>query len=186
MKPALSRLPNVDVEAARASCPSSSPDSRQPKVRRQPSSQQPPAVPPTKVSFLMDGWIVHLYYLLHHVALSLDISAFSAAAAEASTELIFDQHPRHDHREPCVLWQQQWCCHRPASIYSILPPAPHSSALVCPGSRETMPWITRPLASCKLQRRSVGTCLKPQTHTFSCSDQIHHTINDVHSWYGKL
>ena len=104
--------------------PGSSPDSRQPKVRRQPSSQQPPAVPPTKVSFLMDGWIVHLYYLLHHVALSLDISAFSAAAAEASTKLIFDQHPRHDHREPCVLWQQQSCCHRPASIYSILPPSP--------------------------------------------------------------
>ena len=93
--------------------------------------------PPTKVSFLMDGWIVHLYYLLHHVALSLDISAFPAAAAEASTKLIFDQHPRHDRWEPCVLWQQQCCCHQhrintapsPSQPSPGLPRAPRDDAL---------------------------------------------------------
>ena len=86
--------------------------------------------PPTKVSFLMDGWIVHLYYLLHHVALSLDISAFPAAAAEASTKLIFDQHPR------------QWPLGavRAVTTTMLLSPTPHQH---CPQPITAQPWSAR-------------------------------------------
>ena len=131
-----------------------SPDSRQPKVRRQPSSQQPWS--PTNKSLISHGRMDCTFILLT-----------TSCCFVLGHIGIPRSRSRGQHQVNIWPASQTWPLGavRAVTTTMLLSPTPHQhcpqpiTALACPGPRETMPWITRPLASCKLQRRSVGTCL---------------------------
>ena len=152
MKPALSRLPNVDVEAARASCP-------QPRLQTTQSTsatQQPWS--PTNKSLISHGRMDCTFILLT-TSCCFVLGHIGIPRSRSRGQHQVNIWPASQ----TVTTGSRVCCDNNNAVVtntaSTLPPAHHSSALACPGPRETMPWITRPLASCKLQRRSVGTCL---------------------------